>query len=122
MSVDRRHASRSVRLECWTPFASAEEAWFWAWPAWAAKMEGARVVAGLGAVARPCEPADVVNAVRRLLRRGAIHMNHLETLIAWGALGQAPNYERPRERIAWSRWSEAIAALQPILREKGIVE
>ena len=121
MSVDRRYAPRRICLEVCVPFASAEAAWFWAWPAWAAKMEGARIVAGLADVPRPCEPSDVVNAVRRLLRRGALHMNHLEALVAWGAQGQAPNYERPRERIAWSRWRDAMDALEPVLREKGIV-
>lgn len=121
MSVDRAYAPRRVSHELWVPFASAEEAWFWAWPAWAAKMEGARVVAGLADVPRPCEPSDVVNAARRLLRQGAIHMNHVEALVVWGAAGQAPNYARARERIAWSRWRDAMDALEQVLRAKGIV-
>lgn len=121
MSADRRFAPRRVSHELWVPFAAAEEAWFWAWAGWTARMEGARVVAGAGEAPRPCEPSDVVNVVRRLMRRGALHINHVETLIAWGAAGHAPSYQRARERIAWSRWREAMAALEPALRAKGIV-
>ncbi|WP_244560897.1 hypothetical protein [Azospirillum oryzae] len=48
------------------PFAGAEEAWFWAVQAHDAKAAGARVVAGCGQVARPCEPQDVLRVVDRL--------------------------------------------------------
>ncbi len=41
------------------PFISVEEAWFWYIAAMQARLDGARIVAGLGREIRPCEPVDI---------------------------------------------------------------
>jgi hypothetical protein len=104
-----------------TPFHCAAAAWFWALPAYLAKRHGARVVAGLADVPRPCEPADVVNAVLRLIRARRLGPQHLETLVEYGALGQPPlRGQRGQDRAA-RLWEEALDAAETPLRQKGIV-
>ena len=103
------------------PFVSAEAAWFWALPAWLARREGARVVAGLAAVPRPCEPVDVVNVMLRLAREQRIGEAHLRVLVEHGVIGMAPSPVRHRERAAARLWQAALARAEPRLRGKGIV-
>lgn len=104
-----------------TPFDSAEEAWFWSVQAQDAKAAGARVVAGRGLVARPCEPGDVLRAVDRLYRRRQLLRDHLLVLVHYGRRLMAPDPARYREQRAHTLWREAFARLAPVLREKGII-
>lgn len=103
------------------PFAGAEEAWFWAVQAHDAKAAGARVVAGCGQVARPCEPQDVLRVVDRLYRMRKLMRDHLHVLVHYGRRQSAPEPDRFREQRAHSLWTEAFAAIAPALRDKGIV-
>ncbi|AWK88052.1 hypothetical protein DEW08_16385 [Azospirillum thermophilum] len=104
------------------PFDSGEEAWFWAVQAQDAKAAGARVVAGLGLVQRPCEPADVLRVVDRLYRRRLLTRDHLHVLVHYGRRLAAPDVTRPREQRAHGLWCEAFERVNPVLREKGILQ
>lgn len=103
------------------PFPTAAEAWFWAVQAQVAKNDGARVAAGLGLVARPCEPGDIIRAVDRLYRRRQLTRDHLHVLVHYGRRMEAPAAERWREQRAASLWGEAFAVIVPVLVDKGIV-
>jgi hypothetical protein len=103
------------------PPASAEEAWFWTMAALTARRDGARLRAGLGRVARPCEPDDVVKCLDTLYRRRRIDLVHARILRLWGERQCAPNPGFALERCDWRLWREALDRLEWPLRVKGIV-
>ncbi|MCK8784324.1 hypothetical protein M0638_08030 [Roseomonas sp. NAR14] len=103
------------------PFHSAEEAWMWTMAALVARRDGARVVAGLGRKARPCEPDDVVRCLDRLYRQRRVQLAHARVLRLWGERQQAPDPRYPIERGDWTLWKEALDRLEWPLRVKGIV-
>ena len=105
-----------------TPFDSGEEAWFWSVQAQDAKAAGARVVAGRGLVQRPCEPADILRVVDRLFRSRQLVRDHLHVLVHYGRRLSAPDPERYREQRAHALWREAFDRVDPVLRDKGIVQ
>ena len=104
------------------PFASTEEAWFWFVQAQEARASGARIVAGRGVVPRPCEPLDMMRVVDRLYRQRKLIRDHLHVLVHYGRRLMAPDPERRLEMRASDLWREALAFLDPVLREKGIVQ
>lgn len=104
------------------PFASAEEAWFWFVQAQEARASGARFVAGLGLVARPCEPVDVLRVVDRLYRQRRLLHDHLRVLVHYGRRLMAPDAGRRAEARSALLWQEALAAMEPVLCAKGIVQ
>ncbi len=116
--VPRRHDDDPAP----TPFVSAEEAWFWFMQNHAARCAGARIRAGEGLVARPCEPVDVLRALDRLYRQRRLLRDHLAVLAHYGRRLMAPDPRRRREQRACSLWDEALARLEPVLRRKGIVQ
>jgi hypothetical protein len=99
------------------PFASADDAWIWTMQALVARRVGARIAANLGAVARPCEPDDVVLCLDRLYRRRKVELAHARVMREWGERGAAPPPRHGDGRL----WREAMAALEYPLRLKGIV-
>ncbi len=103
------------------PFVSTEEAWFWFVQAQEARSSGARIVAGRGTVPRPCEPLDMMREIDRLYRQRKLIRDHLHVLVHYGKRLMAPDPERRLECRASSLWREALAFLDPVLREKGIV-
>lgn len=103
------------------PFRSAEEAWLWTFAALSARRDGARYVANLGRVRRPCEPDDVVKCLDTLYRQRRIDLVHARILRIWGERGQAPNPAFAGERSDWRLWREAMERLEWPLRVKGIV-
>jgi len=113
-----RPIDRSVPAQ---PFRSAEEAWLWTMAALVARREGARSVAGKGAVPRPCEPDDVVKCLDQLYRRRRIDLLHARILRIWGERQAAPNPAYASERCDWRIWREALDRLEWPLRVKGIV-
>ena len=116
-----RFTPRPVTAADGEPFGSPEEAWFWSVQAHDARAAGARVTAGRGLVARPCEPADVLRVVDRLYRQRRLLRDHLMVLVHYGRRLMAPDPRRRLEMRASSLWAEAFAALAPALRTKGIV-
>jgi hypothetical protein len=104
------------------PFAHAEEAWFWFVSAMIAREDGARIVAGQGAVIRPCEPVDIYKIVERLYRARKLLIDHIKVLRHYGRRGFAPEKYIPCEAIAYRLWQEALGVLEIELRLKGIVQ
>ena len=104
------------------PFRSADDAWFWTMSALAARRDGARYSAGLGKVARPCEPDDVIKCLDRLYRRRRIDLVHARILRIWGERGVPPNPAHQAERSDFRVWREAMERIDWLLRIKGIVE
>lgn len=104
------------------PFGSAEEAWFWFIQAQAARNDGARFSVGLGLVARPCEPLDILKVVDRLYRQRRLVMDHLLVLRHYGRRLMPPDARRAKEVKAHALWVEALERLTPLLERKGIVE
>lgn len=103
------------------PFDSAEEAWFWFIAAQAARNDGARFVAGLGACSRPCEPVDILKILDRLYRNRRLLMDHLLVLRHYGRRNMAPDPRRIKEARAHGLWVEALDRLETPLQKKGIV-
>jgi len=120
-SSQQTGAARSGRGRPVQPFRCAEDAWFWTMTALVARREGARFVANQGAVARPCEPDDVVKCLDTLYRRRRIDLVHARILRIWGERQIAPNPANPCDRCDWKLWREAIERLKWMLRNKGIV-
>ncbi len=104
-----------------TPFDNAEEAWLWFILAQEAKNEGARVSAGAGLYARPCEPIDILKSLDGLYRNRRLVMDHLLVLRHYGKRQMAPDPRRVKEVRAFSLWKEAMERLEPVLVRKGIV-
>lgn len=104
-----------------TPFATAEDAWMWFWQCQIARDDGARVVAGAGTTARPCDPDDIYRAAARLHRSGVLARPHLEALGRFGRLLTPPDDRLPGQARAAVLWREGLAGLESLLRGKGIV-
>ena len=104
-----------------TPFGSVEEAWFWFMQANEARQAGAKVVAGLGATPRPCEPLDMLRVIDRLYRNRRLMLEHLRVLAHYGRRLMAPDPQRGSEARAARLWTEALGRMEPTLRGKGIV-
>lgn len=120
-SCNRPRGARRLPGRASQPFRDAEEAWFWTMAALVARREGARYTANQAAVARPCEPDDVVKCLDSLYRRRRIDLVHARILRIWGERQTAPNPAHLRERCDWRLWHEALDRLEWLLRVKGIV-
>lgn len=103
------------------PFANAEEAWFWYLACHEAKLEGARVVAGRGAIARPCDPQDIYLAAARLLDGGHLRPHHLRVMIRYGRAMLPPDPDRPHHQLDLLHWREAMSRLGGALKARGIM-
>jgi hypothetical protein len=105
----------------WQPFASATEAWFWGLAGYLARLDGGRPLPRAGKVPRPCEPGDVVQCAMRLFRDERMSGDQFRTLVRFGREGMAPDPRLPRQRSASTLWQAGLAALDRVLRRKGIV-
>jgi hypothetical protein len=114
-----RETSRSQHRA--QPFGSVEEAWFWTMSALRARRDGARYSAGLGLIARPCEPDDVVRCLDGLYRRRRINLVHARILRVWGERQVPPNPAYATEGCDFRLWREALERLESPLRVKGII-
>jgi hypothetical protein len=126
MPLAARHAVLAtpipVRLNPLTqPFGSAEQAWLWTMAALIARREGARYSANKGAIARPCDPDDVVKCLDGLYRLGRINLVHARILRIWGERQMPPSLAVAAERQDHKLWTEALERLSWPLRGKGIV-
>lgn len=116
------YTPRPTSLHNATPFADAEEAWFWFIQAQQARLDGARFSAGAGLVPRPCEPVDILAILTQLHRTRRLTMDHLLVLRHYGRRMMAPDPRRAKEMRAHDLWAEALERLEPIFIRKGIVE
>lgn len=103
------------------PFESAEAAWFWFIQANQARVDGARIGAGIGQTARPCEPLDIFHVIDRLYRKRVLLIDHFYVLRHYGRRMTPPDPRRVREVRAFRLWSEALGHIEPALVRKGIV-
>lgn len=102
------------------PFDTVEECWFWTMSSLMARRDGTgRPIPS--PIKRPCDPDDVVKVLDRLYRQRKIDLQHARILRIWGERGIAPNPRFASERGDLRIWVEAITALYPPLRQKGIV-
>lgn len=104
------------------PFSSAEDAWFWFVQCFLARRAGARIQAGRGVAARPCEPDDVLAVVNRLYRNRRLRREHLLVLTEYGEKLLPPDATYKQEQRAATLWREALQCLENALRAKGIVQ
>ena len=116
-----RYCPRPVSAVAGEPFESVEDAWFWSVQGVVARLEGARVVAGLAGVMRPCEPSDVIRLVSRLRREQHLQRRHLHVLMRYGRRLAAPDATRHNEYRDARLWDEALDRIAGSLRERGIV-
>ena len=102
-------------------FKSVEEAWFWFIAAQQARNDGARYVAGIGTIRRPCEPVDILKVLDTLYRKRRLLRDHLLVLRHYGRRYMAPDLRRVKEQRAHYIWREALDRISPILEKKGII-
>lgn len=105
-----------------TPFQTAEEAWFWFVQNQLAKADGARIVAGHSALARPCEPVDIYKIMERLYRGRRLLMDHILVLRHYGRRLMPPDQRRSKEIRAHGLWTEALSRMEEVMISKGIVQ
>ena len=99
------------------PFRTAEGAWRWAFRQLLSRQDGAGAPAGLGRSARPCEADDVVKVVDHLYRERRITLDHARALRVYAERDTTPDPRSGDGRL----WREALDAMAPRLRAKGIV-
>ena len=99
------------------PFASAQAAWFWAVAGWAARLAGGRPQPEPGAVARACEPGDVIRCFLDLQRRGRLRAAEARALAQRGREQLPPPAHAPDAPA----WTAGLAVLGHALRAKGLV-
>jgi len=104
-----------------SPFDNVEEAWFWFIAAQQARNDGARFVAGSGAIQRPCEPVDILKILDSLYRSRRLLRDHLLVLRHYGKRNMPPDSRRAKEARAHYIWEEAIERMKPIMERKGII-
>lgn len=104
-----------------TPFASAEDAWFWFMRAHEARLDGARYASHRGAVSRPCEPVDIFRIMDRLHRTRILKLDHFRVLRHYGQRQMAPERWRRQEMLAHTLWAEAMTAMADAFEAKGII-
>ncbi len=117
----RTFSYRALEARPAEPFRSPAEAWFWGMRCLAARADGARFRAGLGEVARPCEPDDLLATVEQLTRARRLRAAHIRTLFRFGRRLAAPDGRRRDEEHAARWWDEAFDRIGPVWRAKGIV-
>lgn len=103
------------------PFENPAEAWFWGVQCLLARADGARPLAGLGLVARPCTPDDLLRTIDRRQREGRIGRHHLKVLWDYGCRLFAPDPTRSAEARDARFWDEALDLLGADWRRRGIV-
>ncbi|MDO8606941.1 MAG: hypothetical protein Q7R40_10425 [Phaeospirillum sp.] len=116
-----RAVSQRLCLRDTESFTTAEEAWFWYARCQIARDDGVRFTAGLGAVARPCEPDDIAREVQRLYRARVLLSCHLGVLVRFGRRLAPPDIHDDGTAAEAMLWEESLDRLTTPLRQKGIV-
>ncbi len=117
----KRYVLPTGRHEFTTPFATAEEAWFWFIRCQKARQDGARFESGASEFIRPCDPDDLYRAVMGLARKRRIGSDHLWVLEKYGLSERPPDSRITDEQRSCRLWKEAFDRLSPVLEEKQIV-
>lgn len=104
------------------PFETAQAAWLWYCQCQLARIEGARFQSDRAAFGpKPCDPDDIFTVVDRLYKSRALERRHLVVLGDYGLRLTPPQDSNPAERAAARCWGQAMGAMTPVLRAKGIV-
>ena len=103
------------------PFDSAAQAWLWYGACQLARNDGARPVAGVCDVPRPCDPDDIYCAVWRLYRGHRLRRGHLSVLGRFAVLQRVPDPLSGDGRGQAILWDEAMDRLGGELRGRGIL-
>ena len=101
-------------------FVSAEEAWFW-FCKYNGRRNGYKSVSTAHKVLRPCSVDDVYIVVSKLLLSGAITKQHLSVLLKYGKHQIEPDGRIFDECEDAVLWREAMAKMEKVFMEKGIV-
>ena len=104
----------------YTPFETAESAWFWFVEAYNIAQSGATLRRSAGSVQRPCEPVDIINIVARLFKQHQLTKNHLRVLTNYGQQQIRPDPINPKQQRDFQLWAQAMRRLEPIFIRKGI--
>lgn len=102
-----------------TPFESAEEAWFWY--CLCESLGSERAKGHSGKTVRPCETSDIILAVKHLLHEGLLKPEHIRILQKYGFEQAPPHINFGATQKICTLWKEAISGLHSILKRKGIV-
>ncbi|MCA8929963.1 MAG: hypothetical protein KDC18_18030 [Alphaproteobacteria bacterium] len=102
-------------------FSSAEEAWLWAVQGMRCRLAGAHVLPGLARAERPCEASDVLNWATRLRRERRLTADELGVLLLYGRHAVPPHALGAKHRPAVPVWDKALAVLESLLVQKGVV-
>ena len=102
-----------------TPFESSEAAWFWYCLCEQLGFERAR--GGTSKTARPCESSDIIIAVKQLIQKGILKPTHVCVMKHYGQEQAPPHINFGATKRICRLWSEAMSALDSLLRRKGIV-
>jgi hypothetical protein len=116
--IDNRPIRSNGSLES-TAFSSVEAAWFWTVGALQARNEGRK--GRQPSVIRPCDPDDILRCLDQLYRNRRIDLSHARVLRRWGDQRMAPT-PRPAAGGDSRLWQEAMERLEPMLRQRGIVQ
>ena len=122
LHLRRRYVPRLEEEKSATPFASAEEAWFWFVRCQRIRREGGTFRhASTASLERPCDPDDIYRATIRLVSEKILHRQHLTVLGTFGLLGRPPDPRQDDEDSAARLWQEALESLAGVLRSKHII-
>jgi|APSaa5957512535_1039671.scaffolds.fasta_scaffold637846_1 hypothetical protein len=77
----KKYGVRPVSNVCGEPFNSVEEAWSWAVAGASARLAGARTIAGMAQIDRPCEPFDIIRLVWTLHRQRRLSQQQVRALL-----------------------------------------
>ncbi len=103
------------------PFETAEDAWFWFIQAYTARHDGAKITADAGAIARPCEPVDILVILEKLYRNRRLLRDHVLVLRHYGKRQIPPDPSRLKEVRAHTLWKEALRILEDVFIRKAII-
>lgn len=121
MATKQKYAPKQTPAVMGEKFENAEAAWFWFIQAQGARVDGARIAAGQGAVNRPCEPLDILRVLDGLHRHRRLLRDHLLVLRHYGCRFLPPDPRRVREMRAHELWVEALERIGAVLERKGII-
>ncbi len=104
-------------------FPTAEEAWFWFIRCERAREEGARRNPPGNAISvPPCEPADIIRALRWMYDVDVILPTHAYVLGYYGELERPPDPRDDDELLDWVLWVDAFDYIETVFRDKGFIE
>jgi len=107
------------------PFDNVEDAWFWGLQGYLERLSGARVVAGMALVSRPCEPGDIIRCFNRLVAEGKITEQQRPVMLRCGQQMMAPDRGRAdnerRINADARHWEQGLFMLRSALKARGIV-